>query len=43
MARLKTVTVRKLASPVIRSVLWKQLCIIVGLFIDDFDEYGGQD
>jgi hypothetical protein len=43
MARRKIVTVRVLASLAVRSVLWKQLRIIVGLFLGDFDEYGGYD
>jgi hypothetical protein len=43
MARLKIVTVRVLASLAVRSVLWRQLRIIVGLFHGDSDRYGGYD
>jgi hypothetical protein len=40
MARLRAATVRVLASLAVRSFLWKQLGIIVDLFLGDLDEYG---
>jgi hypothetical protein len=43
MARLKIVTVRVLESLAVRSVLWRQLRMIVGLFHGDSDGYGGYD